>query len=154
MASDRIEVSVADLAAALEEFGLMVRTGGFARPLATVRGTVADPDKVADVLFRTLSAHAAHREPPATKAHPVAITVTAVQSPSGLQYCIQATWPAARSEGWYVALYGADGSYGKRDWTTKPRWAWTGFIDPGTHWLHVEDFEAAPFEVPPAPGPV
>lgn len=72
---DRIPVSVEELAAALEQFMLDVRAGGVydvhGSPLRAVNGTIDNPQLVADVLFATLSANAAHRELPATEARDV-----------------------------------------------------------------------------------
>lgn len=65
--TDRIEVSVADLAAALERFHLDVRPGTphwlRGEQAKTVNGEIANADEVARALHRTLSAYAAHREP-------------------------------------------------------------------------------------------
>jgi hypothetical protein len=63
---DRIEVSVADLAAALEGFLLEGRYTGVTAYRTTqepVPVVVLHPAEVADVLYRTLSANAAHRDP-------------------------------------------------------------------------------------------
>lgn len=59
MSSDRIEVSVADLTAALEGFRVAVQTLDYGEH----EGPLSDPDKVAEALFATLSANAAHCEP-------------------------------------------------------------------------------------------